>query len=76
MILNDAPLDGKGVALQYPVILLSCASISLAAEGANSDSRKCDDGERVVPFPVSWWRALNLTDEDMMMAKDALQMLR
>jgi hypothetical protein len=73
MILNDAPLDGQGVALQYPVVLLSCASISLAAEGTSSDSSKYDDGDRVLPLPASWWRSLNLTDEDMMMAKDTLQ---
>lgn len=74
MMLNDAPLDGKGVALQYPVIVLSCAAISLAAEATNnnnSNSKIIDGG--IVPLPGFWWTALGVTTEEIIMAKDALQ---
>ena len=32
-ILNEASLDATGVALEYPVIVLACAAIALAADG-------------------------------------------
>ena len=75
MILNDAPLDEKGQALQFPVILLSCAAIVLAAEGNRDDDGNCDNGGgKVLTLPEYWWGALNLANEDIMMAKDALKM--
>lgn len=74
MILNDASLDGKGVALQYPVILLSCASISLAAEGTINDGNISNNGAgEVMILPEFWWRELHPTNEDFVLAKDALQ---
>ena len=74
MLLNDASLDGKGVALQYPVILLSCAAISLADEGTINDSSNCNNGAaEVLILPEFWWRELHLTDENFIIAKNALQ---
>mmetsp|Transcript_1056 Transcript_1056/g.2081 ORF Transcript_1056/g.2081 Transcript_1056/m.2081 type:complete len:401 (+) Transcript_1056:48-1250(+) len=81
-IVNEASLDPRGVALQFPVIVLSCAAISLAAEG-NGGVEKIDDGKedgkddaRVgnnVNLPEFWWRALDVSTNDITMAKEALK---
>ncbi|KAL7532849.1 hypothetical protein ACHAXR_006093 [Thalassiosira sp. AJA248-18] len=80
-ILNEAPLDPTGLALQYPVIVLSCAVISIAATdgccSANpgrSDVDKKDDAKnKDGMLPKFWWRALDVSTNDITMARDALK---
>jgi hypothetical protein len=43
-ILNDASLDGTGDALRYPVIVMSCAAISLAAAASVGGGSDGDGG--------------------------------
>ena len=71
--MNETPLDPRGIVLSYPVIVLSCAVISLAAEGGivESDDKK-DDG-KTVTLPDFWWRALDVSTKDITMAREALQ---
>jgi len=78
-ILNDVPLDARGIALQYPVIALSCAAISLAAAGDQGVSSAVgndgNDGKivSVSKLPEFWWRALDIPTEDVFLARNALQ---
>eukprot|EP00580_Thalassiosira_gravida_P002073 CAMPEP_0201607472 /NCGR_PEP_ID=MMETSP0492-20130828/6560_1 /ASSEMBLY_ACC=CAM_ASM_000837 /TAXON_ID=420259 /ORGANISM="Thalassiosira gravida, Strain GMp14c1" /LENGTH=123 /DNA_ID=CAMNT_0048072055 /DNA_START=171 /DNA_END=542 /DNA_ORIENTATION=+ len=74
-ILNETPLDPQGVALLYPVIVLSCAAISLAAKGMGSESKNEDDDGSIIALPDFWWRALDVTTEDVNMAGEALQIV-
>jgi len=73
-ILNEMPLDPRGLAMQYPVIVISCAAIALAASGdgiVGSDNEDGDDG-MAVDLPNFWWRALDVSTKDISMAKAAL----
>ena len=77
MILNEATLDPRGVALEYPVIVLSCATISLACRiKVNVDDDNIDDDDddkEEVELPDCWWRALDVSTNDINRAKLALQ---
>ena len=85
-ILNEAALDPNGEALQSPVIVLSCAAISLAAAGGigcvssegacaeNKDNGSEDkDDENAVSLPEFWWRALDVSTNELTAAKATLQ---
>ena len=81
--MNDAALDGAGAALRHPVVVLSCAAISLAAAPAEAgggggglvvrddrvDARgkfeSDDDGNEAAMLPDFWWRALDVSTEDI-----------
>ena len=73
--MNEIPSDPRGSALQYPVIIISCAAILLAATGyglsERSDNDDVNDGS-IVALPNFWWRALDVPTKDLMMARDAL----
>ena len=85
-ILNEAALDPNGEALQSPVIVLSCAAISLAAAGGigcvssegvctenkGNGSEDKDDGN-AVSLPEFWWRALDVSTNELTAAKATLQ---
>ena len=75
MILNEATLDPRGVALEYPVVVLSCATISLACKiNVNVDDENIDNNEEdEVELPDCWWRALDVSTTDINLAKNALQ---
>ena len=75
MILNEATLDPRGVALEYPVVVLSCATISLACKiNVNVDDENIDNNEEdEVELPDCWWRALDVSTNDINPAKNALQ---
>lgn len=73
-MLNEASLDPSGSALQYPVLVLSCASITLATNGYGE---KCDANKEVavaqkVPLPGFWWRALDVPTDAISSAREAL----
>lgn len=74
-LLNEVPLDPRGIVLQFPVMVLSCAAISLAAAGGGdaieSNGKEKDNGKEV-DLPDFWWRALDVPTKDMMMARDML----
>jgi len=72
-ILNETPLDPQGVALHYPVIVLSCAAISLAAKGMGNEIKNDDDDGSIIFLPDFWWRALDVMTKDITMAREALQ---
>ena len=90
-MLNDAALDGAGAALRHPVVVLSCAAISLAAAPAEAgggggglvvrddrvDARgkfeSDDDANAAAALPAYWWRALDVSTEDIAKARDALR---
>ncbi len=72
--MNKTPLDHRGIALEYPVIVLSCATIKFAAEGCGVEHNDVngDDGTTVT-LPDSWWTALNVFMNNTTMAREALQ---
>jgi len=75
-MLNEVSLDPRGVALRYPVMVLSCAVISLAAdhcseERQNDDTK--DDEKKADLLPAHWWRALDVSTSDVLIAKKTLQ---
>ena len=95
-MLDDASLDSTSDALRYPVVVMSCAAISLAATsvGGGSDSDgisvyvandndvrlgmpvNCSDGRNAmadVTLPDYWWRALDVSTEDITSAKEAMR---
>lgn len=70
-ILNEVVLDPREVALEYPVVKLSCAAIALAAGGGiKSADDGLDDGKPVA-LPEFWWRALDV--KDIAEARESLQ---
>ncbi|KAL3796958.1 hypothetical protein HJC23_000711 [Cyclotella cryptica] len=66
-ILNEASLDATGGALMYPVIVLACAAIAVAADGITFHPSRPGEGDGRKPqvsLPQDWWRALDVrTDE-------------
>ena len=77
-VLNEAVLDPRGVALQYPVIALSCAAISLAADGVGASyclqhhgDKQNDSGN--IALPEYWWRALDVSTKDITSLQKVLQ---
>ncbi|KAL7548797.1 hypothetical protein ACHAWF_012052 [Thalassiosira exigua] len=70
-ILNEASLDSRGVALQYPVLILSFAAITIAADGAPGGDN--DDNGNSVALPKLWWRALDVSTKDIGVARESLQ---
>ncbi len=60
--------------MDYPVIVLSCAAITLAAEGCGvgHNDENGDDGTAVT-LPDSWWKALDVFTNNIIMAREALQ---
>ena len=91
-ILNDAALDGAGAALRHPVVVLSCAAISLAATAAEGGVGRGDglvvrddrgdargkfesdyDGNEAAMLPDFWWRALDVSTEDITNVRDTLR---
>lgn len=80
-ILNDSSLDARGRALVYPVIVLSCAAISLAASGLGVHPDSKTIGERnsedtstlkKIELPGFWWRALDVSTDEMNSTKSTL----
>jgi hypothetical protein len=75
-VLNEVPLDPGGIALHYPVMVLSCAAISLAADdysdGRYPNTTKDIDAYRAATLPALWWRALDVSTSDITIAKKAL----
>ena len=69
---NETPLDPQGEALKHPAIALSFAAISLAAEGAGVGSDDNDDW-KAVTLPDFWWRALDVSTNDVTAAREALR---
>ena len=82
------------MALHYPVVVLSCAAISLAAatggpggsgsggggsaavnnEYARGKAGNDDDGNAPTAMvPDFWWRALDVSTEDITIARDELR---
>ncbi|KAL7519312.1 hypothetical protein ACHAWX_004093 [Stephanocyclus meneghinianus] len=84
-ILNEASLDANGGALIYPVIVLSCAAIAVAADGitvhpalSGSDDNgngafKCDVSEPHIGLPDYWWRALDVKTNEIEAAMSSLR---
>ena len=79
--MNDAALDGAGAALCHPVVVLSCAAISLAATLVVRDDRgdargkfqSDDDRNEAAMLPDFWWRALDVSTEDITNVRDTLR---
>ncbi len=70
------------MALHYPVVVLSCAAISLAAatrgpggSGVGGSAAVNNDYANVPMAMVSdfWWRALDVSTEDITIARDELR---
>lgn len=82
-ILNEASLDAKGEALVYPVIVLACAAISLAADGIQPHQDLAVENSEATPknesnnpqfnLPGFWWRALDVKTAEVEKAKSSLQ---
>ena len=76
-ILNEVALDPSGSALQYPVLVLSCAAIVLASSWPEIIRVHCkedkDDNGKTVVLPNDWWRALDVSTSDIDMAKTSIQ---
>ena len=73
-IINEAPLHPFGEALKYPVTVLSCAAISLAAASVGESNDKSHNGKMTaVTLPDFWWRALDVSTKDITMARESLQ---
>lgn len=68
-ILNEISIDiDMGTALlQYNVVTLSCAVISVAAAASRSSGNK--------KLPDEWWRALDVPTNDLMMAAESIRNL-
>eukprot|EP00574_Skeletonema_japonicum_P006499 CAMPEP_0201735688 /NCGR_PEP_ID=MMETSP0593-20130828/37766_1 /ASSEMBLY_ACC=CAM_ASM_000672 /TAXON_ID=267983 /ORGANISM="Skeletonema japonicum, Strain CCMP2506" /LENGTH=342 /DNA_ID=CAMNT_0048229299 /DNA_START=46 /DNA_END=1071 /DNA_ORIENTATION=+ len=69
-ILNELSIDiDLGTALlQYNVVTLSCAVISVAAAASRSSSSN-------VKLPDEWWRALDVPTKDLMLAAESIRNL-
>ena len=71
-LLNEAAIDPEGSCLIYPVTLLACAVIQVAADGieghtdatANNSEGSCQH----IKLPESWWRALDVSTSDIQTA--------
>jgi len=76
-ILNEVALDPSGSTLQYPVQVLSCAAIVLASSWPEIvRGVHCkDDNEETVVLPNDWWRALDVSTNDLNMARTSIQKL-
>ena len=74
-IINEAVLDPRGEALKYPVIVLSCAAISLAADGVGvSNLQDCSENDiGRIKLPDYWWRALDVSTKDITTLRNVLQ---
>ena len=66
--MNETPLDPRGIVLCYPVIVLSCAVISLLAEGGITESDDKNDDGKTVTLPDFWWRVFCVSTKDITMA--------
>ena len=79
-ILNEASLDPKGRALVYPVAVLACAAIQVAAEGISTKTchgevevTKEQSTNKHIELPKLWWRVLDLPSSDI---REAMRSLR
>ena len=83
IILNETSLDAKGGALVYPVAVLACAAIQVAAEGISTksdhgevelhDDTKEQSTKEHIELPKLWWRVLDLSSSDMHEAMSSLR---
>ena len=75
--INESSVDPMGEALVYPVTVLACASIQVAADGIHLNlidaQAKRDSRRYQIELPKFWWRALDVNTCDVNAAMSSLR---